>query len=91
MEQVRQDLRLEGSQIYLRQITVEDTDIVLKWRNDPQVVKNFIYRKPISREEHLDWIHNKVEKGLVIQFIVCDKENDKPLGCVYLQNFDTVC
>ena len=38
MEQVRQDLRLEGSQIYLRQITVEDTDIVLKWRNDPQVV-----------------------------------------------------
>ena len=44
MEQVRQDLRLEGSQIYLRQITVEDTDIVLKWRNDPQVVKNFIYR-----------------------------------------------
>ena len=88
MEQVRQDLRLEGSQIYLRQITVEDTDIVLKWRNDPQVVKNFIYRKPISREEHLDWIHNKVEKGLVIQFIVCDKENDKPLGSIYLQNFD---
>lgn len=88
MEQVRQDLRLEGSQIYLRPITVEDTDIVLKWRNDPQVVKNFIYRKPISREEHLDWIHNKVEKGLVIQFIVCDKENDKPLGSIYLQNFD---
>ena len=54
MEQVKQDLRLEGTQIYLRPITVEDTDIVLKWRNDPQVVKNFIYRKPISREEHLD-------------------------------------
>lgn len=88
MEQVRQDLKLEGSQIYLRPITVEDTDIVLKWRNDPQVVKNFIYRKPISREEHLDWIHNKVEKGLVMQFIVCDKENDKPLGSIYLQNFD---
>lgn len=62
MEQVRQDLRLEGSQIYLRQITVEDTDIVLKWRNDPQVVKNFIYRKPISREEHLDWIIIKWKK-----------------------------
>ena len=91
MEQVKQDLRLVGTQIYLRPITVEDTDMVLKWRNDPQVVKNFIYRKPISREEHLNWIHEKVEKGLVIQFIVCDKENDKPLGCVYLQNFDTVC
>lgn len=91
MEQVKQDLRLVGTQIYLRPITVEDTDMVLKWRNNPRVVKNFIYRKPISREEHLNWIHEKVEKGLVIQFIVCDKENDKPLGCVYLQNFDTVC
>ena len=29
MEQVRQDLRLEGSQIYLRPITVEDTDIII--------------------------------------------------------------
>ena len=42
MEQVKQDLRLVGTQIYLRPITVEDTDMVLKWRNDPQVVKNFI-------------------------------------------------
>lgn len=88
MEQVDENLRLTGKQIYLRPITVEDTDVVLKWRNDPQVVKNFIYRKPISREEHLNWIHNKVEKGEVIQFIVCDLQNDKPLGSAYLQNFD---
>lgn len=88
MEQIRQDLRIEGEQIYLRPIKEEDTDIVLEWRNSPEVVKNFIYRKPISREEHLDWLHNKVEKGLVHQFVVCDKETDEPLGCVYLQNID---
>ncbi len=88
MEQVRKDLRIEGSQIYLRPITVEDTDLVLSWRNDKKVVENFIYRKEITREEHLSWLENKVNKGLVIQFIICDKQTDKPLGSIYLQNFN---
>lgn len=87
MEQVRKDLRLEGSQIYLRPITIEDTDNVVRWRNDRKVVENFIYRKYISREEHLDWLHNKVETGQVVQFIICDRQTDKPLGSIYLQNF----
>lgn len=84
------NMKLEGSQIYLRPITIEDTDNVLRWRNDKKVVENFIYRKQISKEEHLDWFHNKVEKGKVVQFIICDKETDKPLGSIYLQNFNEV-
>lgn len=90
MEQVQRDLKIEGSQIYLRPITVEDTDDVVRWRNDKKIVENFIYRKNISREEHLDWLHNKVETGQVIQFIICDLRNDKPLGSIYLQNFNEV-
>lgn len=88
MEQVRKDLRIEGSQIYLRPITIEDTDNVVRWRNDRKIVENFIYRKNISREEHLNWLHNKVEAGQVIQFIICDRQTDKPLGSIYLQNFN---
>lgn len=88
MEQVRQDLRIEGSCIYLRPITIEDTENVLHWRNDKKVVENFIYRKNISKEEHLSWFHNKVETGEVIQFIICDKNTDKALGSIYLQNFN---
>lgn len=88
MEQVQKDLRIEGKQIYLRPITIEDTDNVLRWRNDQKIVENFIYRKPISKEEHLNWLHNKVEAGQVIQFIICDLSTDKPLGSIYLQNFN---
>lgn len=90
MEQVRKDLRIEGRQIYLRPITIEDTDNVVRWRNDKKIVENFIYRKNISREEHLDWLHNKVEAGQVVQFIICDRQTDKPLGSIYLQNFNEV-
>lgn len=87
MEQVQKDLRIKGSQIYLRPITIEDTDYVVRWRNDKKIVENFIYRKNISKEEHISWLRNKVETGQVIQFIICDLQTDKPLGSIYLQNF----
>ena len=82
------NLRIEGERIYLRPITIDDTDMVLSWRNSPEVVKNFIYRKPISKSEHINWIEQKVNTGKVIQFIICDKKTDTPLGCIYLQNFE---
>ena len=77
-----------GEKIYLRPMQVEDTDLILSWRNADIVKKNFIYQKDLTREQHLNWIHEKVEKGEVIQFIVCDKETDKPLGSTYLQHFE---
>ncbi len=79
---------IEGKQVYLRPITVEDTDMVLSWRNSKRVVENFIYRKPISRQEHLSWLENKVFKGAVHQFVVCTRDGDTACGSVYLQNFD---
>ena len=60
----------------------------MKWRNNEKVVQNFIYRKPISREEHICWMEQKVATGRVIQFIICDLQTDKPLGVVYIQNIE---
>lgn len=88
MEPLRKDIRIDGEQIYFRPITVEDTDMVLRWRNGEKVVQNFIYREPISKEAHLSWLENKVNTGLVQQFIICDKKTDNPLGSIYLQNYD---
>lgn len=88
MEPVKKDLILRGEQIYLRPITADDTELAVRWRNQPSVVANFLYRKPITPKDHEDWLANKVFKGLVHQFIVCRNEDDKPLGSAYLQNFD---
>ena len=88
MEPVAKDYRISGNQVYLRPITAADTDMVLGWRNSDNVRENFIYRKPITKQEHLDWLHNKVEIGLVHQFVVCSLADDKPQGCVYLQHFE---
>lgn len=88
MKPVDKDYRIYAERIYLRPITEDDTDMVLEWRNSKAVVENFIYREPISRDEHLNWLKNKVDKGLVHQFIVCDNVENTPYGCVYLQNFE---
>ena len=62
--------------------------MVLKWRNSDSTVSYFYYRVPVSREEHLKWIREKVNKGLVWQYIVCLPEDDTPVGCVYLQHIE---
>ena len=81
---------ITGKSIYLRPLTEDDTDMVVRWRNSENVVNNFIYRTPLTRESHLKWFHERVETGEVVDFIITDKENDHPLGCVYLQHFDRV-
>ncbi|MCR4897095.1 MAG: 3-phosphoshikimate 1-carboxyvinyltransferase [Lachnospiraceae bacterium] len=83
------DYRLEGERLCLRPITEEDIDEVLAWRNAPQTVQNFYYRKPITRSEQEQWIRTKVASGTVHQFIVFLKETGQDIGCVYLQHFDT--
>lgn len=88
MEPMKKDFSIEGRQVYLRPITAEDTEMVVRWRNMPAVVHNFIYRKPVSRADHENWLSNKVFKGLVHQFVVCRNEDGMPLGSVYLQNFE---
>lgn len=88
MKPVDKDLIIKGKNVYLRPITEADTELVLGWRNAPDVVENFLYRKKITVEEHQSWLKNKVFTGQVHQFVICNIENGAPLGSVYLQNFD---
>ena len=78
-----------GNRIYLRPITDADTDMVLSWRNCARTVHNFYYKKPITAEEHTNWLRTKVDTGEVWQYVVCLKDSGTPIGSVYLQHFDT--
>lgn len=68
-------------------MTEEDTDLIVKWRNEDFVRQNFIYQKPFTREGHLHWIKTMVETGKVVQFIIFTRE-DVPVGSVYLRDID---
>ena len=79
-----------GDKIILRPITLNDEELILKWRNDPSVKSNFIFREELTREVHEKWMKQKVETGEVIQFIIEEKIGDHeiPIGSVYLQKVD---
>lgn len=80
--------RDENTGIYLRPMTYEDTDLVVKWRNTDAVRKNFIYQALFTRESHENWIRTKVETGEVAQMIICEAGTDKPVGSVYIRDID---
>ena len=80
------EFHLQGEKIYLRPMTVEDTDRIVGWRNNSRVRRNFIYQKPFTREGHLAWIRDQVDTGKVVQFIICEKGTDRPVGSVYFRD-----
>lgn len=77
-----------GAKIYLRPMTNEDTDLIVSWRNQEAVRRNFIYQELFTRESHEQWIHTMVETGKVIQMVICETEGGRPVGSVYLRDID---
>ena len=83
-------MELQKKEIFLRPITDDDTAQVLRWRNSDGVKQFFLYRKDITPEEHRQWLREKVETGLVYQFIIVVKSSHTPIGSVYIQHVDRI-
>ena len=69
---------LTGTAVTLRPITDADTDLIVKWRNTPSVVQNFIFRQTFTPEMHRNWLATKVATG----------QDGKPVGSVYYRDID---
>ena len=95
MENIKRNL-LYGDKVYLRPITDEDTPLIIKWRNNPKVRKNFVFRELFNEEIHNKWMREKVKTGEVVQFIICEKVSqeekwktkERPVGTNFLQHID---
>ena len=77
-----------GERVFLRNMRNKDTDDIVRWRNEPTVVNNFIYRKPVTKQDHKNWIKTKVKTGLVRQFIICLNDTGKGFGSIYFRDID---
>ena len=84
---MRNDLQIiEGEKLLLRPITREDTPLIVKWRNTESVRQNFIFRETFTEEMHNRWLDTKVASGEVIQYIMVDKSDNKPVGSAYFRD-----
>lgn len=79
---------IDNDIVKLRNITLEDTDNILKWRNSPSVKKNFCIQQDLTKQTHFNWYNNKILKNEVVQFIIIDKTSNKEVGSTYLRDID---
>lgn len=78
----------EAAGIFLRRMTAEDTDLIVKWRNSDEVRRNFIYQELFTRESHENWVRQMIETGKVVQMMICDLATGRPVGSVYIRDID---
>lgn len=79
-------INLTGQRVQLRLMTPEDTELIIKWRNNKRVRRNFIYQRPFTREGHQHWIDTMIQTGEAVQFIVEETETSRPVGSVYFRD-----
>lgn len=83
------EYRDDAAGIYLRLMTYDDTEHIIRWRNSDEVRKNFIYQVLFTRESHENWIKTMVETGKVVQMMICEVKNGLAVGSVYVRDIDT--
>ncbi len=74
--------------IYLRLMTYEDTEDIVRWRNSDNVRKNFIYQALFTKQGHENWIKTMIETGKVVQLMICEQESGRAVGSVYVRDID---
>ncbi|MDD3368263.1 MAG: GNAT family protein [Lachnospiraceae bacterium] len=77
-----------GTHVYIRKSTLDDTDLIVRWRNSEVVRPYFLYQQLFTRESHTKWFKQTVETGQAVQFIICENATDRPLGSVYFHHID---
>lgn len=77
----------QEQEIRLRPMGTEDTEQIIRWRNQEWVCRNFIYQKPFTKEGHLEWIRTQVTPGYAVQFII-SLPDGRDIGTVYLRDID---
>ena len=75
-------------QIYLRPMTEEDAELIVEWRNKPELKRFFISQADFTIEGHLKWFRTMKESGRACQMMIIDKKDDRPLGSVDIKDID---
>lgn len=70
----------------IRKIEPGDSENIVRWRNQPFVLENFLDRQKLTVEKHNEWYEKMVLSGKVHQFIIV--ENGRDIGSVFLKNVD---
>lgn len=76
---------LKGEKIFLREMTTDDAEFIVKWRNDPAIQKWMFNQDIITIEGHLNWFEKRENR---IDYMICEVESGNPIGTVNFINIE---
>src|SRR5699024_709588 len=79
---------LEDKNTYIRLMEEKDVSYKVDWFNDVEVRKTLNVEFPISELGTREWLKNVTKNSSRKDFIICDKNNEKPIGYCGLVNID---
>ena len=77
---------LRGDRVLLRPMREEDAELIVRWRNDPEIRKWLFSTDPFTIESHLEWFRQP--KADRLDFVICLRESEYPIGTVNYTNID---
>ena len=73
----------------LRAMSKKDLELVLEWRNRPEIRENMYTTHTISKKEHYRYF-DEVWEDPTIEYFVCETINNEPVGVVYFTKINFV-
>lgn len=77
-----------SDRLRFRSITIEDSEDIVRWRSNHEIIRYFKNNKSITLEEHLEWYANYILQTNRYDFVLEDRFNHKKIGFVALINID---
>ena len=77
-----------GSLVLLRPIRFEDTDSIVRWRNEQSVKSNLLTQQDITAEGHRAYLLDKVASRQCDQFVIDVIDSDVSVGSAFLKDID---
>ena len=77
-----------GEKVILREIEEEDLNLIVKWRNNPEIIRGFFSYLPLSKVKQRKWYEKYLNDDTQQTFIIELKKEKTPIGTVGLTNID---
>jgi diamine N-acetyltransferase len=81
---------MENGNIFLREVALEDASLLMLWENTPEVMRVSCRESKYSLQEIIAFLEDakKVEEQSQLRFIICLKENNRPIGTIDLYSIN---
>jgi UDP-4-amino-4,6-dideoxy-N-acetyl-beta-L-altrosamine N-acetyltransferase len=77
-----------GERIILREIEEDDLNSIVKWRNDPDILRWLFSYSPLNKTKQIRWYEKYLDDYTQQTFIIEVKEEKIPIGTVGLTSID---